>query len=412
MKNLWRKLDNTAKVFSLDEQKNTNTFRLSAILKEEINPIILKEALIKALEMYPSYKVKIRSGFFWNYLEINKKDPIIEEEKEMPCKSINFGKNNDYVFKVTYFNKKINLDIFHILTDGLGATVFLKSILYNYLNLKYNLKTNDKEMVKDICSVQDQYLKSVDRKIIYREKLKEPFIIKGKSNLKYNKTYHYILNLEEFKKICKKKNVSITEYLTALYMYAIYRSIYNKSSNKEIIVAIPIDLRKYYNIETLFNFFTCMYIEGNIKDNKCITFDKILNQIHKEFKNKLTVDNIKSYLSRDVNLGTNLGIRLVPLVVKKIFMKYCGEAISQIATTTLSNIGSVEIEKQYRKYVDNVIALVSSGRVQKAKCTICSYENNLTVTLNSNLLSDNLEKEFYKLLIKHVKKVKVESNNN
>ena len=61
----------------------------------------------------------------------------------MPCKSINFRKNNGFLFKSYYFNNKINLDIFHVLTDGMGATIFLKEY-YNYLNIKYNLKTEAK----------------------------------------------------------------------------------------------------------------------------------------------------------------------------------------------------------------------------------------------------------------------------
>lgn len=412
MKNVWRKLDNTAKVFSLDEQKNNNIFRISIILKEKVNPVILKEALLRTLKTYPSYKVRIREGFFWSYLETNKKLPVIEEEKEIPCKNINFRKNNDYLFKVTYFDKKINLDIFHVLTDGLGATIFLKSLLYNYLNIKYNLKTKEKEMIHDIFSIQDQYLKSVDKRFVYKEKLKKAFMIKEKSNLLHNKTYHYILDLKEFKKISKKKNISITEYLTALYIYAIYKTIYKKSSNRDIIVAIPIDLRKHYQVFAFSNFFTCMYIDGNIQEKQGVTFDKIVNQVHEEFKNKLTENNIKRYLSRDVKLGTNIGIRLVPLFIKKLFMKYFGRVVNQAATTTLSNIGSIEIEEQYKQYVDNVIALVGSSRVQKVKCTICSYENNLTVTINSNLISDNLETEFYNLLKEHIGIIKVESNKN
>ena len=94
----WRKLDNTAKIFSMEDYTNNNTFRLSVVLKEKINPSYLKDAVIRTLIDYPSYKVKIRAGFFWNYFEKNDNDVIIEEENEMPCESINFVMNNDYLF--------------------------------------------------------------------------------------------------------------------------------------------------------------------------------------------------------------------------------------------------------------------------------------------------------------------------
>ena len=81
LKQKWRKLDNTAKAFSMEDKNSTNTFRLSVILKEKIDSKILKEAVNKALEKYPSYKVQMKIGFFWNYLKINKNEPILESEK-------------------------------------------------------------------------------------------------------------------------------------------------------------------------------------------------------------------------------------------------------------------------------------------------------------------------------------------
>ena len=122
----WRKLDNTAKIFSLDDKRNTSIFRMSALLTEEIDKNILKTAVIKSLEEYPSYKVKIGSGLFWNYLEYNDKDFLIEEENQTPCEHFDFEKNNDYLFKVTYFKNKINLEIFHVLTDSTGGNNYYK----------------------------------------------------------------------------------------------------------------------------------------------------------------------------------------------------------------------------------------------------------------------------------------------
>lgn len=410
MKNLWRKLDNTAKVFSLGSKDNTNTFRLSVILKEKIDSEILQLAIVEALNTYPSYKVKLKTGFFWNYLEVNPKLPIVEEENQFPCRSINFKKNNDFLFKVTYFNNKINLDMFHALTDGIGATIFFKEILYNYLNLKYKFKMTIQEPLKDISFAKDEYLKNVDKNFVYKEHSKKAFLIQENSNFSNNKTYHYIFDLENFKQICKKHDASITEYLTAIYIYAIYKSVYNESSNKDIIITVPIDLRNHYHVQSFSNFFACMNIEGNIVNHKNISFNEILIQVRKEFKNKLALDNIKKYLARDVKLGTNIIIRMVPLFIKKTFMKYLEKIANQSSTTTLSNIGKIKIEEKYKKYIDNIIVLVNPGRIQKVKCTICSYENNLNVTINSNLINNDLEKEFYELLKKYVGKFKLESN--
>ena len=409
MSKLWRKLDNTAKIFSLDQKNNKNTFRLSVLLKEKIEFEVLKLAVIKTMKTYPSYKVKIKTGFFWNYLEDNKKMPIVEEENGFTCKIVDLRKNNDYLFKVTYFDNRINLDVFHVLTDGMGAITLLKGILSNYFDLKYNLKIVNQQILEDIDFPKDEYLVNADTKLICKEENKKAFLIQEKTNLVNNKTYHYVFNLEKFKKICKKNNVSITEYLTALYIYSIYKSVYDKSSNKDIRVTVPIDLRSYYKVQSFSNFFACMNIESNVLNNQNVSFNQILNQVHNEFKNKLTEENIKKYLARDVKLGTNIGIRLVPLFIKKLFIKYLGKLVTSSSTTTLSNIGSISLEEDYQKYIDNIIALVKPGKIQKVKCTVCSYKNNLTVTINSNLINNKLEDEFSKLLKEYIGDFKLES---
>ena len=108
----WRRLDNSAKIFPISAGKKYSTvFRLSVVLKENVNPRVLEKALQNALETYQSFKVRMKAGLFWYYLEHNPKDPIIEEEKEYPCQYINPKTNNNYLFKVTYFEKKINIDI-------------------------------------------------------------------------------------------------------------------------------------------------------------------------------------------------------------------------------------------------------------------------------------------------------------
>ena len=126
----WRRLDNSAKIFPMSAGKKYSTvFRLSAVMKEKVHPKLLEKAVIQALDKYKSFKVRMKTGFFWNYLEYNPKKPIIEREKDYPCKYINPKTNNNYMFKVTYFDKKINIDIFHSLTDGNNGNTFFKEML-------------------------------------------------------------------------------------------------------------------------------------------------------------------------------------------------------------------------------------------------------------------------------------------
>ena len=401
MKNNKRKLDNIARLFSLDDKKNKCIFGYSVVLKENINKNILKEALDKTLEKYKSFKVKMSKGIFWNYLEDNDKNIIIKKEDRM-LSDINNKENNDYLFKISYYKNKINLNIFHVLTDGVGALSLLKSIIYNYLNIKHNLSYyNNIENV----NVKDEFVKKYDKK--YKEKFdfKKAFLLPTKNN--NLTTNHYIVKIDELKKVCKLYNVTITEYLTALYAYSMFLSFYDKRNKKDVVVAIPINLRKYYNVNTISNFFSSMNIDPGIIKNKLYTFEEVLSSVVNEFKKKLNNTKIKQYITRDVKLGQNKSIGLIPLNIKKFAIKYFGNRFYSNATTTLSNIGKIDIDDNYNKYIDNIFMLSKPWKVQKIKCSVCSFKNNLNITINSNINDKYFQNIFYNLLKSQINYIKV-----
>ena len=74
MKNIYkRRLDDQAKIFSLScNRTDTSLFRLSTNLKQKVDKDILQKALLLTLEKYKAFKVKVRRGFFWYYLDENK----------------------------------------------------------------------------------------------------------------------------------------------------------------------------------------------------------------------------------------------------------------------------------------------------------------------------------------------------
>ena len=409
LKNYWRKLDNIAKAFSLDDKNNANIFRYSVVLYEDVDKDLLSRALVISLDKFLVFKVKLGTGLFWNYFEFNTQMPVVSMEEDIPCKYINLKKNNDYLFKVTYYKKKINIDIFHILTDGTGAALFFKSIVCNYLSLKYSIPFC--EDAYNRISYEDQYLKNYDKslKVVDRD-FKTTYQFEGKINRNINNTYHYIVDIDDLKNKSREYNATITEYLTAIYIYAIYLSVYKKEEKKEIVIAVPINLRKYYQVNTILNFFVCMNINPKIVEMRLRNFSEILNQVCCEFREKLSIDRVKSYLTRDVKLGMNVAIRLVPLFVKKQVIKFINSLVSKSSTSTLSNVGVIDFDCQFKKYIDNVLVLASPSKEQKIRCTICSFDSKLNITMNSNIDDVDFERTFFQLLKEKVGSVQVESN--
>ena len=69
----WYKLDLSANVYPTLQRRNfSNVFRLSVVLKEEIDPDTLQRAVDLTLPRFPAFKVALHKGIFWRYLELQK----------------------------------------------------------------------------------------------------------------------------------------------------------------------------------------------------------------------------------------------------------------------------------------------------------------------------------------------------
>ena len=411
----WRRLDNSAKIFPISAGKKYSTvFRLSVVLKEKIQPEILQIAVEKALEQYELFRVRLKNGFFWNYLEYNPKKIFIEEEKEYPCKYIEPKENNHYLFKVTYFDKKINIDIFHSLTDGNSGVMFFREIVYNYIELAHKEEFQEELRIKrkfDL-STEDSYIKNYNKKAKGNNSAKKAYKLAGrKIKLGAISAIHEIIDLNQLKQEAKKNEATITQYLTSVLIYAIYQANYIKNKGKRPIkVCIPVNLKKYFPSNTISNFFSYITVEAEMKKDRLDTFDKILDFVKKDFTKKLTPEEIQKTMSGNVKLGTNPFIKLIPLVLKKPIVRLSYLEIRKYTTTTFSNIGRIGIIGKYQRYIEDFLMLIAPEPVEKIKCSACSFENHIVFTFTSILDDCSIEKEFYKFLKEKNISVEIESN--
>ena len=415
----WRKLDNSAKIFPISGGKKYSTvFRFSAVLNEKVNPLVLEKAVKIALEKYRSFKVRMKNGFFWNYLEYNTKDPIIEEEKDYPCKYINPKTNNNYLFKVTYFDVKINIDIFHSLTDGNSGSLFFREIIYSYLEIAHpeDFQEELRRYRKTEYTIEDSYVKNYDKKAKNNNSSKKAYVLKGKKiKLGAISAIHEIIDLNALKQETKNQNCTITQYITALLIYSIYNANFlqenkNKIIKKPIKICIPVNLKKYFQSETISNFFSYITVEAEIDKLKLYTFEKILEFVKQDFQKKLTEEEIKKTMSSNVKLGINPFIKMIPLILKKPIVKLSYIEIRKYTTMTFSNIGRIGIIGNYKKYIDDFFMLIAPEPVEKIKCSACSFENHIVVTFTSILDNCDIEKQFYEFLTQKGISVKIESN--
>lgn len=410
------KLDNTANLFPVIVSESvSNVYRIAVTLKEDIDKECLQKAVDKVLPYFSVFAAKLRKGLFWYYFESNYKPaPRVEEEKTYPCAYINPVKNNDYLFRVSYYKNRINLEVFHVITDGNGALAFLKEIVFQYLRYTHKeLQGKVADRLQEGISLdkEDSYVKNYKKSSGKIYKTEKAVIIKGE---KYPATkmgiIHGYINVKDIKEIAKKLGVTINQYLISVYIWSVYvEELKKMPSTKPISVCVPVNLRPYYDSQTLKNFFAA--VSAVFKPTKEeYTFEEVLAEVTKSLTDQVNKENLDKLLSYNVSNEKNKVIRLVPLFVKNFALRCVYKKSARANTSTISNLGMVGVPEEYKDYIEGFHALLSLSKGQNLKATVLSYGNTLTFSFSSAVVKTDIQKTFFRKIANDGAQVAIESN--
>ena len=412
----WDKLDNTALIFPVVAGEGmTNTYRISVELHEEIQPELLQKALDIVLPKFNVFNVRLRMGVFWYYFEENNKPaPRVNEEELFPCRFIKPNKNNSYLFHVSYYKRRINLEVFHVLTDGMGGMTFLKELVYQYLRLAHEelREIKDDKLCDDTSlNAEDSFEKN------YKKNSKKGYLME-KAYLIHQKklpkgefgVMHGLINIPELKAVTKKYGVSINEYLVGTFAWATYVQCLHKSPSKNPIrIAVPVNLRPYFNSNTTKNFFAMVGAEFHPKEEN-YSFEEVLQIIQKSLKEQITKENLESQFSVSVSNQKNLFLRMVPLMIKNLVMRYVYNRSAVAYTSTITNIGFAQLDPIYEPYVKRFRAFIAMSKGQSLKGCINSYQDTLVFNFTSTFSDTSVQKEFFRKIAEDGVTVQIETN--
>ena len=66
----WLRMDNASKIFPATmTATDTKVFRMSAAVRDQVDPDILQQALDETYDYFRLYHAVLRRGIFWYYLE-------------------------------------------------------------------------------------------------------------------------------------------------------------------------------------------------------------------------------------------------------------------------------------------------------------------------------------------------------
>ena len=418
----WYRLDNAAKIFpEVYNRRESHMFRVQISLKDEIDPIILQEAVDKILERFPMFKVKLRRGFFWSFLEENEKPFNIQELTHRVNAYTDFKKNNNYLLKIFYRHKTIAVEVFHTLTDGTGLSEFVKSLAYEYLLLKGHKVTPD----NIIATAKERPVldESEDSSMTYynsrnKQRIKErpPFRITGTYTPNYCiKLLTGVFNTKQFIKLAKENNASVTQYIVATMIYTIYRTKIKyrtqiRRNQNPIKIGVPVNLRTRFPSQTMRNFVNIISVEADVS-NDDVTLEDILQIVKQEMAEKTTNEELTRMMSEYVSYEKKLFIRLVPYIIKKYFMKFGYHKLgSSLFTMSLSNLGRITFPESMIPHINDMTFMTGASANNHINCGIVSFEDKLKISFTSNILESNIQREFFRHFTSLGLDVEIESN--
>lgn len=412
----WDKLDNTAHLFPvIAGESMSNVYRISVTLTELINPELLQQALDIVLPKFDGFNLRLRQGVFWYYFEENDKPaPKVREENTYPCRFIYQNRNNSYLFRVTYYKYRINLEVFHVLTDGMGGINFLKELTYQYLRLVHpELKGEKGDALTSSTSLnrEDSFLKNYRKSSHKGYQTKRAYLIKGdRLNPGEFGIMHGYMQIPELKEVCHRYNVSINEYLVAVFVWSVYKECMNgMSSDKPVRVAVPVNLRPYFNSITTKNFFVMVSAEFHPTKDE-YTFEEVLDAVKTSLKSQINKENLEKLFSYNVSNEKIFIARATPLFIKNIAMRLVYTKSALANTTTITNIGNITVDDIYKPYVEMFHSCLAMSKGQHIKGNICSYGSTLVFNFSYDIADTSVQRGFFRKIAEDGINVEIESN--
>lgn len=419
----WHRLDNSAKIYPmLLNKKHQNLFRITAEMKEAVDPAILSSALANIMPRFPSFNVGLKRGFFWHYLEQLNGKPSVYEDSDLLIKNISSINTCGYNFRVSYYDKRIAVDFFHALCDGSGGMEFVKTLIYEYITiLNHTIDTEEKIILPNSAVLKEEIDDSFLR---YAQKVKLSEI-KGVKELRGENAFmidgflfEYSgcgiiqgeIDTEALLKLARSNNATITAYLGAVLIYSIYKTKHvQPKGNCPIVLFIPINLRKIFPSKTLLNF--SLFSRCKIDINGELTFEEILNRT----KEALIRDTDKTILQDKINTTVKTEklfiFRILPLPIKYAIFKFSQLFFGKNKKTlTFSNMGVVNLPKDMKKYVEKFTVAATTSKTAPYAVTLCSSFDCTTVSFTRKIIDTEIEKFFFRFLAEQQLEITVSSN--
>lgn len=417
----WLKLDNAAKIYPAARRKTwTNMYRVSATLCDKIDESVLESALDVTVRRFPSIAVRVKAGVFWYYLEEVPNPPKIERDHSYPLTHFPFSKISKCAFRVLYYENRIAVELFHALTDGNGAIIFLKALVAEYITQKYGAKipcTNgvlsrtEKPKSEELEDSFPKYSGDISKS---RSESNAYHLPGTKEPDGFMHVTTFMASVDDIRAKAHEYGVTVNTFFVAAFMMAIMNIQKDqgipRKRRKPVKVLVPVNLRKVFDSKTLRNF--AMFVTPEIDPRLGeYTFSEICGLVHHQIGFMVNKKEMASRITPNMAAEKQLLLKIMPLFIKNIAMKAVYDAVGERKSCIcMSNLGLVELPDEMKEYVKRMDFVLGVQATCPCNCGILAYDGKIYLNFIRNITEPHLEMSFYEVLRDLGIEVEVESN--
>lgn len=397
----WTKLDNAGKLFaSSSDSRDPMVFRFICALKQDVDPAVLQQALDATLKEFPIFRCVLRRGLFWYYFEDSTIEATVSPEAIFPCSALYDRIRKTLLFRVSYYGARINLEMYHALTDGTGAIQFLRTLVYNYLRIKIGGSLENGFPTLDFdASRYQRVADSFDRNYTGKRskaKILLPQAFRMSGAKLTDGRFRIISGQTSVKAVlgaAHSCNTTISVFITAALICAIHGEMPLRERSKPVTITIPVNLRNYFESASVRNFFGTFNV--SFCSREPARLEDVIPVIAAQFEKELTQQALEVRMQAMTAIEHNPFARIAPLALKDYAIRKAHDLSERGVSACVSNLGRIEMPKELEQYIDLFDVFISAKRLQLC---MCSYNDKLLLGVTSPYLSTDIQKRFFRFL--------------
>ncbi len=377
---------------------------MSITLDSPVDPEKLQQALTSVMRRFPSFRYTVRRGLFWWFLQKLENDPVLVARTDLS--PINLKRNGGYMFRLSCEDCRIDMDVYHALTDGNGALTFLLSLVAEYLKIacgtsveygKWIYNPEDEPVAEEL---EDGFDKFSGTKGSLDEEKRAWHISGTEERPDVLNSMGVSLSVEEAKEAAGKYGCTLTEFLSAVMLVSLQevRSAQKGSKSPYIRMEVPVNLRPIFGSRTLRNFSSYVYLTLDVSNGEA-SFEDILKEVKYQKRLYTQPGRLTRRIAANVALEDNLGIRLIPLAIKKPIINLINYLKGDnYGTYTFSNIGNVELPEEVAAHIRDIGFVLGRTRSRSGSCAAVSFGGRMNLNFTRKIAQDDFERIFVRRL--------------